>query len=324
LEERFVGCNEQFDGQLYGMVAPACRAGYPLYSTYRRNPPESGLLFQVTVIRVRNQRVCGSGILPGLAHDTFCCKYAALAAKWPPSPSEETRIPAGPSIREDHALASEMEKAREDTMAKGILIAAMDFSDVAEDEFHDWYDTEHIPERLRVPGFLNAERWIGSQKPKVSVALYDLDDVGVLHSPAYQAVGGNNGTPWTKRVTSRTQMIIRLEGEQLRPGDALAPTGTNALLLIAMNVAPEQEGEFNEWYNTEHLPQLGAVPGVLMARRYRGSGATQRYAAIYHFANADVPNSAAWKSAANTPWTERMRPHFRDLLRIDARRYTRR
>ena len=35
-------------------------------------------------------------------------------------------------------------------MAKGILIAAMNFSDVAADEFHDWYDTEHIPERLRV------------------------------------------------------------------------------------------------------------------------------------------------------------------------------
>jgi hypothetical protein len=32
-------------------------------------------------------------------------------------------------------------------------------------------------------------------------------------SAPYQAVGGDNGTPWTKRVTSRTQMIIRLEGE---------------------------------------------------------------------------------------------------------------
>lgn len=218
-------------------------------------------------------------------------------------------------------------------MAKGILIAAMNFSDVAADEFHDWYDHEHIPERLRVPGFLNAERWIGSADPKVSVALYDLDNVGVLQSPAYLAVGGANGTPWTKRVTGRTKMIIRLEGEQLLPGDALAPAGAAALLLIAMNVAPEQEHEFNEWYNTEHLPQLGAVPGVLAARRYRGAvglqptglsrGATQRYAAIYHFANPDVPNSAAWKNAANTPWTERMRPHFRDFLRLDCRRYSR-
>src|ERR1700722_4680257 len=128
------------------------------------------------------------------------------------------------------------------TMAKGILIAAMNFSDVAEDEFHDWFDREHIPERLRVPGFLNAERWIGGADPRVSVALYDHDDVGVLQSPAYMAVGGANGSPWTKRVTGRTGMLIRLEGEQLRPGEALAPAGAANLLLIAMNVAPEQEG----------------------------------------------------------------------------------
>jgi hypothetical protein len=210
-------------------------------------------------------------------------------------------------------------------MAKGILIAAMDFSDVAADEFHDWYDTEHVPERLGVPGFLNAERWIGSQKPKVSVALYDLDDVDVLHSPAYQAVGGDNGTPWTKRVTSRTQMIIRLEGEQLRPGDALAPAAANALLLIAMNVAAEQEGEFNEWYNTEHLPQLGAVPGVLCARRYSSSAPDRerQYLALYHMTGTDVPRGDAWKKAADTEWTRRMRPHFRDLLTFRGKRYVR-
>src|SRR5439155_25229626 len=142
-------------------------------------------------------------------------------------------------------------------MAKGILIAAMNFADVAEDEFHDWYDTEHIPERLAVPGFINAERWLGAAKPKDSLALYDLDTVGVLQSAPYRAVGGANGSPWTKRVTGRTKSIIRFEGEQLRPGDALAPQGAAALLLIAMNVAPEQENEFNVWYYTEHLPQCG-------------------------------------------------------------------
>jgi hypothetical protein len=209
-------------------------------------------------------------------------------------------------------------------MTKGILIAAMDYSAVAPDEFDDWYDSEHIPERLRVPGFLNAERWLGAADPKQSLALYDLDDVGVLHSAPYRAVGGANGSAWTKRVTSRTKSLIRMEGEQLQPGDALAPVGKAAsLLFIAMNPAAEHENEFNEWYNTEHLPQLGAVPGVLCARRYRGTGATQRYAAIYHLANADVTNSAAWKAAANTPWTERMRPQFRDLLRLDCRRYLR-
>lgn len=208
-------------------------------------------------------------------------------------------------------------------MAKGILIAAMNFSAVAEDEFNDWYDTEHIPERLAVPGFLNAERWIGITDPKTSVALYDLHQVGVLHSAPYMRVGGANGSPWTKRVTGRTKPIMRMEGEQVKPGDKLAPAGAAAILLIAMNVAPEHEAEFNAWYNEEHLDALAGVPGVLCARRYHGSGATQRYAAVYHFAREGVTEAAAWKAAANTPWTEKMRPHFRDFLRADCRRYAR-
>ena len=35
-------------------------------------------------------------------------------------------------------------------MAKGLLLAAINFRNVAEDEFHDWYETEHLPERERV------------------------------------------------------------------------------------------------------------------------------------------------------------------------------
>ena len=208
-------------------------------------------------------------------------------------------------------------------MAKGILVAAMDFTDVAEAEFHDWYDLEHIPERQRVPGFLSCERWIGAHDPKISVATYELDNVDVLKSPAYRAIGGENLSVWSKRITARVKMLMRYEGEQVLPGDQEAPKGVAALLLNAMSVAPEHEHEFNEWYNTEHIPALAAVPGTLSARRYRGSGAAQRYVALYHLAAPDVPDSKAWKKAANTPWTERMRPHFRDHLRVVSRRYTR-
>jgi len=38
-------------------------------------------------------------------------------------------------------------------MAKGELIAAFDFSNVAEDEFNDWYDLEHIPNGSACPAF---------------------------------------------------------------------------------------------------------------------------------------------------------------------------
>jgi hypothetical protein len=208
-------------------------------------------------------------------------------------------------------------------MAKGILIAAMDFSACPKDEFHDWYDLEHVPERLRIPGFLNAERWIDVKNPKVSVATYDLETVDFLQSPPYTAIAGANSSPWTKRTAKFRKGIMRYEGEQLFPGDSVAAKDAAAILLVAMNVASEHEAEFNEWYNTEHIPALGNVRGTLSARRYRGTGATQRYAALYHLASPEVPYSSEWKAAANTSWTERLRPHFRDHLRFECRRYTR-
>jgi hypothetical protein len=210
-------------------------------------------------------------------------------------------------------------------MAKGLLFASFDFSTAYEDEFHDWYDNEHVPERLRVPGILNAERWIGAENPKFAVATYDLETLSVLQSAAYKAVGGANGSPWTKRVTSKAKRIMRFVGDQLVPGDAAAPSGAGGLLVASMNVDPAAESEFNEWYNHEHLPQLGAVPGVLSARRFRAGEADveRKYLALYHMTGPDVASSEAWQKAANTPWTARMRPHFRDMLVLRCKRYVR-
>lgn len=84
-----------------------------------------------------------------------------------------------------------------------------------------------------------------------------------------------------------------------------------------MNVDPAHEAEFNEWYVHEHILALSAVPGTLCARRFRDdSGGSHGYLALYHLASPDVPATEAWKTAANSPSTDRLRPHFRDHLRI--------
>ena len=130
-------------------------------------------------------------------------------------------------------------------MAKGALIAAMDFSTVDAGEFNDWYDTEHIPERQRVPGFLTLQRWIGAENPRQSVATYDLDSLEVLRSPGYRAIGGENLSPWSKRVTAKVERLLRYEGEQILPGDATAPANAGGLLLVGMTPGPEVETAFN-------------------------------------------------------------------------------
>jgi hypothetical protein len=218
-------------------------------------------------------------------------------------------------------------------MAKGILIAAMNIAHAAEDEFHDWYDTEHLPERQRVPGFLLCQRWIGAGDRKISIATYDLGNVAVLQSPGYRAIGGANLSPWSKRVTSRVERLMRFEGDQILPGDRLPPDNAGGFLINAMNVDPAAEAEFNKWYDTEHIPALTAVPGVLAARRFRATvslqptglsrGANRRYVALYHLVSPDVQATPAWKSAADSEWTRRMRPHFRDHLRLVCKKYVR-
>ena len=73
----------------------------------------------------------------------------------------------------------------------------------------------------------------------------------------------------------------------------------------------------------EHIPALAAVPGCLCARRFKMAGGTLKYLALYHLTAPEVQLSPAWKNAVDTPWTAKMRPHFRDPLRIVLRRYTR-
>jgi hypothetical protein len=208
-------------------------------------------------------------------------------------------------------------------MAKGVLIAAFDFSQAPPDEFNDWYDLEHIPERERVPGFLACERWLGAANPKQSVATYDLASLEVLGSAPYRAIAYENLSVWSKRVTAMCTRLIRFDGTQTLPGDLAAPTRAGGLLVNAMNVDPAREAEFNEWYDHEHIPSLAAVPGTLCARRFRDNKGTHRYLALYHLASPEVTLTPEWKQAAGTPWTERLRPHFRDHLRILTRHYTR-
>lgn len=212
-------------------------------------------------------------------------------------------------------------------MAMGLLVAAIDFTGAHTDEYHDWYDLEHMPERQAIDGFGRCERWIGIEQPKVSVATYDLSSVDVMRGDAYCAVGYENSSVWTKRVTGMCSRVLRFDGTQITPGDAAAPEGAGELLLNAMNVAPEGEDDFNAWYDEEHLPALAAVPGTLTARRYRcredDPDNTHRYVALYHLESPEVPNSDAWKQAVDTPWSAQVRPHFKDRIRILTGRYVR-
>ena len=74
-----------------------------------------------------------------------------------------------------------------------------------------------------------------------------------------------------------------------------------------MDVDPAHEDEFNDWYNTEHIPRLLKLAGVIAARRFRALHGKPRYVALYHVENTGVYAPPAWMAVNSTPWILRLR-----------------
>jgi hypothetical protein len=105
--------------------------------------------------------------------------------------------------------------------------------------------------------------------------------------------------------------LLAWDLEQVLPGRRLSPANAGGVILVSMDVDPDRDQEFNDWYNTEHIPRLSAIPGVVAARRFRvsqpGGNGAPAYVALYHVTCTGIYASQTWVSANHTPWMLRMR-----------------
>ena len=100
------------------------------------------------------------------------------------------------------------------------------------------------------------------------------------------------------------------------------------LFTAAMDVDPEKEALFNEVYDTEHVPALLKVPGVLAVSRNTlaplkmsigGEVKTivaegePKYSALYELESAEVLASPGWAAALEWGrWPTQVRPYTRN------------
>jgi len=73
-------------------------------------------------------------------------------------------------------------------MAPGFLaVLSEPGNQVSLDEFHDWYDNEHIPLRLNhLPSFLSGARYQSIDEIKPSwIAAYEIDDTKTFSDQSY-------------------------------------------------------------------------------------------------------------------------------------------
>jgi hypothetical protein len=83
------------------------------------------------------------------------------------------------------------------------------------------------------------------------------------------------------------------------------------LYIVHTDIPDDIVGDYNAWYDEEHLPRLVGVPGVERARRYVADGTlSPRYLTAYDLTIKDAFESPAGLKARKTQWTEKMRGLF--------------
>lgn len=83
----------------------------------------------------------------------------------------------------------------------------------------------------------------------------------------------------------------------------------HGIMMASMEPPAELDGEFQDWYDLEHLPSRAAVPGFLNAHRFICVDGWPKYFAAYDLESTDVLKSAPYLaiSGANTsPWSHRI------------------
>jgi hypothetical protein len=99
------------------------------------------------------------------------------------------------------------------------------------------------------------------------------------------------------------------------------PLAGKGMLLTSMDIDPEDEAEFNRWYDREHLEERVAIDGFLEARRYLAHEASPKYLCLYSTRTIEVLDSAAYRARLSSP-TDRSRKNmarFRNMIRAVAR-----
>jgi hypothetical protein len=179
---------------------------------------------------------------------------------------------------------------------RAIFLVYTDLADEKYDEeFNAWYDTQHLPQLLTMPGFLDAARYVAVKGGPKYLAAYEVESPEAVQTPEFL---NRTVPPWDRRMSPRVigKNLTRIVGQQIFPDDVEKPDrGMAPVLQIGrMSVPEDVDAQWNAWYNGEYIPGYLKVPGVISSRRYRVVEGGVRYTTVYEFEDEKVPDSAEW------------------------------
>src|SRR5436305_9906182 len=96
---------------------------------------------------------------------------------------------------------------------------------------------------------------------------------------------------------------------------------SKAVICVWNDIDAEIEGDYERWYQWDHLPDRIGIPGFKSCRRFvRVAGEGRQYFTFSDLESLDVSRSPAYVARLKevTEWTRRIMPHFRRAIRFAA------
>lgn len=143
---------------------------------------------------------------------------------------------------------------------KGMLVVFNEVKQRDERDFNEWYNREHIDERVNLPGFHRARRYVAVRGTPKYLATYECDRVEDLATPGYLELLANQ-TPWTQAVMARFTRFVRLT---LSIRVDLTHGVGGAVAAVRFVPDPRERKALVAWLE-ETLPKAVARPGMMGA-----------------------------------------------------------
>ena len=90
-----------------------------------------------------------------------------------------------------------------------------------------------------------------------------------------------------------------------------------AALAMWWDMAPEVRPDFEDWHSHEHFPERMGIPGFRRGSRWRSATGGEGFFVMYELQGYETLSSQHYLASLNrpTPWSTRMMPHHRNMVR---------
>ncbi|KAL7943798.1 Alpha/Beta hydrolase protein [Trichoderma barbatum] len=200
-----------------------------------------------------------------------------------------------------------------------LYVTMQPHSGLSLDQFHEWYNNEHGPTRLRIPTIFSSGlryRALDGQQPEF-LATYDVTDMAHLETETYLTLRANR-SPREAATIGQVDVkryfydLVHVEESALfMPVEKLTDEEADGLVAVTTEITlkdtPEASDLFRKWFVEEHVGFMSKIPGWLRSRLFKTSSLEPdqptKYLSFHDLTKENGLRDAAQKATTDNSWS---------------------